>query len=62
MTKNTVKNPERLAELRKVEPGEWKKVYRDGYANGKKVSIHYFQSKSGKVYDVKVKNYWSNSR
>ncbi|MEC1156465.1 hypothetical protein [Cytobacillus horneckiae] len=27
--------------------------------NGKKVSIHYFQSKSGLVYDVKVKSGWS---
>ncbi len=60
-TKNTVKNKELLDELRKTEGGEWKKVYKDGYdANGNKVSIHYFQSKSGKVFDVKVKNGWSN--
>lgn len=60
-TKNTVKNKELLEELRKVEAGEWKKVYKDGYdINGNKISIHYFQSKSGKVFDVKVKSGWSN--
>lgn len=50
-----------LDELRKIESGEWKKVYKDGYnSNGDKISIHYFQSKSGKVFDVKVKQGWSN--
>ena len=33
--------------------------YKDD-ANGNKISIHYFQSKSGKVFDVKIKNKWSN--
>lgn len=62
-TKNvTVNNKSLLAELRQIESGTWKKVYKDGYdANGKKISIHYFQSKSGLVYDVKVKSGWSNS-
>ncbi|OJG85757.1 hypothetical protein RV13_GL000828 [Enterococcus raffinosus] len=51
-----------LEDLRKIEPGEWKKVYKDGYDKyGNKVSIHYFESKSGKVFDVKVKNKWSNN-
>lgn len=60
-TKNNVKNKDLLDELRKIEPGEWNKVYKDGYdASGNKISIHYFQSKSGKVFDVKVKNGWSN--
>lgn len=60
-TKNKVKNQELLDELRKIESGEWKKVYKDGYnSNGDKISIHYFQSKSGKVFDVKVKQGWSN--
>lgn len=56
-----MKNEELLDELRDVESGEWNKVYKDGYdANGNKVSIHYFQSKSGKVFNVKVKRGWSN--
>ncbi|WP_238658837.1 hypothetical protein [Staphylococcus felis] len=49
-----------LAKLRKVEKGPWKKVYKDGYIGKKKVSVHYFQSKSGLVYDVKTKSGWSN--
>jgi len=58
---NTVKNQDVLKGLREHEAGVWKKVYSDGYAsNGAKVSIHYFQSQSGKVFDVKVKNGWSN--
>jgi hypothetical protein len=49
-----------LEELRQIEAGTWKKVYKDGYdKDGKKISIHYFQSKSGLVYDVKVKSGWS---
>lgn len=57
---NTVNNKELLEELRQIESGTWKKVYKDGYdKNGKKVSIHYFQSNSGLVYDVKVKSGWS---
>ena len=60
-TFNTVKNQDVLKGLREHEAGVWKKVYSDGYAsNGAKVSIHYFQSQSGKVFDVKVKNGWSN--
>ena len=47
--------------LRKIEPGKWKKVYQDGFdTSGNLVSIHYFQSLSGKVFDVKVKFGWSN--
>ena len=59
--KLNVKNRELLEKLREVESGEWKKVYKDGYSNGERVSIHYFQSRSGKVFNVKVKNGWSNS-
>ena len=60
-TRNTVKNKELLEKLRKVESGTWKKVYKDGYdINGNEISIHYFQSESGKVFDVKVKPGWSN--
>ena len=60
-TKNTVKNKGLLEKLREIESGTWKKVYEDGYdINGNEISIHYFQSKSGKVFDVKVKHGWSN--
>lgn len=56
-----VNNFELLQELRLQESGKWKKIYRDGYdSSGKKVSIHYFESQSGKVFDVKVKSGWSN--
>ena len=55
-----VKNGSLLDELRKVLPGEWNKVYQNGYASGKKVSIHYFQhAKTGRVFNVKLKNLWS---
>ena len=57
----TVNNKEKLAELRQIEAGTWKKVYKDGYDQyGNKVSVHYFQSRSGLVYDVKTKSGWSN--
>jgi hypothetical protein len=36
------------------------KVYKDGYSAGEEVSIHYFESKSGKVFNLKVKQGWSN--
>ena len=59
--KVNIKKGDVLDELRKVESGQWKKIYKDGYdANGKKISIHYFQSQSGKVFNVKVKSGWSN--
>ncbi|MCO6509126.1 MAG: VENN motif pre-toxin domain-containing protein [Snodgrassella sp.] len=60
-TRNAVKNQALLEQLREIEPGKWTKVYKDGFdASGKKVSIHYFQSQSGKVFNVKVKPNWSN--
>ncbi|WP_171013970.1 RHS repeat-associated core domain-containing protein [Chitinivorax sp. B] len=60
-TKNTVNNKERLDQLREMESGKWSKVYKDGYAeDGSPISVHYFESASGKVYDVKVKSEWSN--
>ena len=60
-TKNNVNNLELLNNLRQVEAGRWYKVYKDGFdMYGNKVSIHYFQSPSGKVFNVKVKNGWSN--
>ena len=61
MKNNVVKNKDLLSELRKVEPGKWSKVYRNGYdVSGQKVSIHYFRSQSGRVFNVKVKGGWSS--
>jgi hypothetical protein len=60
--KVNINNKGLLEELREIEPGKWKKVYKDGYdADGNKISIHYFESQTGKVFDVKVKSGWSNS-
>ena len=60
-TKNSIKNGKLLDKLRQIESGIWRKIYKDGYdAHGNKISVHYFQSKSGKVFDVKVKSGWSN--
>ena len=60
MQKLKVKNHFLLAELRAIEGGEWRKVYQDGYSEGCEVSLHYFESPSGQVFDVKVKSGWSN--
>ena len=50
-----------LFRSREIESGKWTKVYKDGYdSSGNKISIHYFQSQSGKVFNVKVKPGWSN--
>ncbi|WP_368483875.1 hypothetical protein, partial [Pseudomonas aeruginosa] len=59
--KYKINNQDVLESLRGVEPGKWVKVYRDGFDSaGNKISVHYFQSQSGKVFDVKVKSGWSN--
>ena len=59
--KVNINNKDILEALREVEPGRWKKVYKNGFdANGNRISIHYFESPSGKVFDVKVKQGWSN--
>lgn len=48
----TIKNKSLLDELRQIESGTWKKVYKDRYdKNNENISIHYFQSKSGLVYE-----------
>lgn len=61
LTKHTVKNKLVLEELRKIAKGEWHKVYQDGTIAGKKVSLHYFQHKSGRVALPKQVFGWSNS-
>jgi hypothetical protein len=58
-----VENKQLLDKLREVEAGEWRKVYQDGSdSDGRKISLHFFQSAAGKVFDVKVKLGWSNKR
>lgn len=59
-TRNTVSNKALLEKLREVEPGAWNKVYKDGWVGSEKVSLHYFESASGKVFNFKVKPGWSN--
>jgi hypothetical protein len=54
-----IKNQFLIEELRSIEFGEWCKVYQDGYCEGELVSIHYFESPSGRVFDLKVKSGWS---
>ena len=60
-TKHNVKNKELLDKLHKEEQGKWSKIYKDGYdSKGNPVSVHYFQSQSGKVFNVKTKQGHSN--
>jgi RHS repeat-associated protein len=60
MTRPKVGNRDLLEQLRTIERGDWRKVYKDGYSGGSKISIHYFESPSGKVFDVEVWSGWSN--
>lgn len=58
-----IENKQLLEKLKQIEDNEWRKIYSDGFdGNRRKVSLHYFQSVSGKVFDVKVKWGWSNSQ
>jgi hypothetical protein len=59
-TRHPVTNKELLEKLRALEPGNWQKVYKDGWIGGDKVSLHYFESLSGQVFDFKIKPGWSN--
>ncbi|MDC9591660.1 hypothetical protein PSI23_20845 [Xenorhabdus sp. XENO-10] len=59
-TRNVVNNKKVLQDLRAVRAGQWYKIYKNGYsASNQRVSIHYFQHKSGLVFDVKVHHGWS---
>jgi hypothetical protein len=60
LQKFKVKNQFLLDELRTIESGEWRKVYQDGYRGREQVSIHYFESPTGQVFDLKIKSGWSN--
>nr|WP_257454761.1 hypothetical protein [Archangium lipolyticum] len=59
-TRNSISRKDLLEKLRELEPGNWHKVYKDGWIGNKKVSLHYFESPSGKVFDFKIKFEWSN--
>jgi len=39
---------------------DWKKVYQDGYIGNEQVSLHFFQDKSGMIFNFKIKEGWSN--
>jgi hypothetical protein len=54
-----VNNKELLEKLREIEPGHWQKIYKDGWLGGDKVSLHYFESPSGQVFNFKIKPGWS---
>ena len=54
-----VNNQELLEQLRNIEPGKWSKVYKNGWnGSGDEVSVHFFQSPSGRVFDVHVVTQW----
>ena len=56
-----VTNQDFISILKDLEPnGNWKKVYKDGWENGNKISVHYFQSNAGTIVAPKVKPGWSN--
>ena len=54
LKKVNVNNKQLLSELNKLGRG-WKKVYQNGYINGQKVSLHYFQDITGKIFDFAIK-------
>jgi len=57
--KDPVTNRELLSQLRSQMPGQWQKVYENGWIDGQQVSVHYFQHESGAVFNVKVVSGWS---
>jgi hypothetical protein len=59
-TRNSISRKDLLEKLRRIEPGNWHKVYKDGWNGNQKVSLHYFESPSGKIFDFKIKFEWSN--
>jgi RHS repeat-associated protein len=59
-TRNVVKDKALLEMLREHEAGEWAKVYKDGWIGGQRASLHYFQSRTGKIFNFKIKWVWSN--
>ncbi|MFT9078467.1 polymorphic toxin-type HINT domain-containing protein, partial [Ethanoligenens sp.] len=58
LKKVNINNKELLEQLRQYGTG-WKKVYNNGFLNGEKVSYHYFQDATGKIFDFKMKYGWN---
>ena len=48
-----VNNKQLLEELNQIG-SKWTKVYKNGWINGQKVSLHYFQDASGQIFDFKI--------
>lgn len=60
-TQHNIHNRALLEMLRNLEPGKWKKIYQDGFdVSGNRMSLHYFQSPTGQLFNVKLKAGWSN--
>lgn len=55
-TVHRVKDKGVLRHLRSILPGDWAKVFKDGWVRGKKKSIHFFRHESGRIAYPKVKN------
>ncbi len=53
LKKVKVNNKQLLEELNKFG-SKWSKVYKNGWIDGQKVSLHYFQDASGKIFDFKI--------
>jgi len=58
LRKMPVDNKQLLSQLNQFGSG-WQKVFQNGYINGQKVSLHYFQDSAGKVFDFWIKSGWS---
>jgi len=54
LKKVSVNKQELLHQLNQLGSG-WKKVYQNGWINGQKVSLHYFQDAAGKIFDFAIK-------
>lgn len=53
LKKVKVNNKQLLEELNHFG-SKWSKVYKNGWIDGQKVSLHYFQDASGKIFDFKI--------
>lgn len=56
--KVNINNYQLLNQLNQIGSG-WKKVYQNGWINGEMVSLHYFQDKTGKIFNFKIVKGWS---
>lgn len=62
ISRHKIQKKDVLAKLLRIENDVWQKVYLDGFDKDEsKISVHYFESKSGKFFfDIKEKKDWSN--